>query len=155
MCSTLLFVALCLVKKSSVYIIYVAGSDFSNACGSGGGAGGFMQPQGHLQVLSNMLDCGSTPQAAIDHPRFCITALPNDARGHGPHSVEISHVDFEAGPGREEMAEELRKMGHDITVVSGWGREVFGRGQIIWRDPKSGVLWGGSEGRADGCAMGW
>jgi gamma-glutamyltranspeptidase/glutathione hydrolase len=37
--------------------------------------------------------------------------------------------------------------------ISSYGRAVFGRGQIILRDLESGVLWGGSDPRADGCAM--
>jgi gamma-glutamyltranspeptidase/glutathione hydrolase len=38
--------------------------------------------------------------------------------------------------------------------VSGYARGLFGRGQIILREVESGVLWGGSDPRADGCAMG-
>jgi gamma-glutamyltranspeptidase / glutathione hydrolase len=44
-------------------------------------------------------------------------------------------------------------MGHPVTVTSGHERAVFGRGQIILRDPATGVLCGGSDPRADGCAM--
>ena len=34
--------------------------------------GGFMQPQGHLQVISSMVDLGLDPQAALDQPRWCL-----------------------------------------------------------------------------------
>jgi gamma-glutamyltranspeptidase/glutathione hydrolase len=44
-------------------------------------------------------------------------------------------------------------MGHPVEMVGGYGRALFGRGQIIRRDAESGVLWGGSDPRADGCAM--
>ncbi len=47
----------------------------------------------------------------------------------------------------------LAQMGHPVGVVSGYERAIFGRGQIILRDPVSGVLCGGSDPRADGCAM--
>ena len=42
-----------------------------------------------------------------------------------------------------------------FQVVRGHGRAVFGRAQIIAKDPDTGVLWGGSDGRGDGCAIGW
>ena len=48
--------------------------------------------------------------------------------------------------------ERLRGLGHDVRVVSGSERWLFGRGQIILRDG-AGVLHAGSDGRADGCAM--
>ena len=48
----------------------------------------------------------------------------------------------------------MKEMGHPIEAVSGIGRSLFGRGQIIRRDPQTGVLCGGSDPRADGCAMG-
>jgi gamma-glutamyltranspeptidase/glutathione hydrolase len=44
-------------------------------------------------------------------------------------------------------------MGHPVRSVSGMGRSVFGRGQVILRDPLTGVLTAGSDPRADGCAM--
>ncbi len=55
----------------------------------------------------------------------------------------------------EDVAQALRDMGHDVTLVTGHDRAVFGRGQIIWRNPKTGVMWGGSDPRADGQAVGW
>jgi gamma-glutamyltranspeptidase/glutathione hydrolase len=48
----------------------------------------------------------------------------------------------------------LASMGHPVVPVSGHGRAVFGRGQVIVRDRENGVLWGGSDPRADGLAMG-
>ena len=46
-------------------------------------------------------------------------------------------------------------MGHEIVPTSGIARTIFGRGQIITRNPKTGVLCGGSSPRADGLAIGW
>jgi gamma-glutamyltranspeptidase/glutathione hydrolase len=103
--------------------------------------GGFVQPQGHLQTAVAMLDDGADPQAALDRPRFNI--LDGEAGGR---------VGVEAGV-PEATVRELAARGHDLEVTSSWGRIVFGRGQIIRRDP-DGVLWGGSDPRADGCAMG-
>jgi gamma-glutamyltranspeptidase/glutathione hydrolase len=103
--------------------------------------GGFMQPQGHLQVVVSMVDDGLDPQKALDQPRFCIS---NGKTGGG--------VALEKGIGSEVLAE-LADMGHDVEQVSGHGRALFGRGQIILREAESSVLWGGSDPRADGCAM--
>ena len=56
----------------------------------------------------------------------------------------------------EEVVKELEGMGHSIqSGISSFSRSVFGRAQIIKRDRESGVLWAGSDGRADGCAMGY
>jgi gamma-glutamyltranspeptidase/glutathione hydrolase len=103
--------------------------------------GGFMQPQGHLQVVVGLVDDGLDPQAALDRPRFCLT---NGACDGG--------VALEEGIPAAEMAA-LERLGHTVTPVSGYGRSVFGRGQVILCDPDSGVLCAGSDPRADGCAM--
>ncbi len=103
--------------------------------------GGFMQPQGHLQVVVALVDDGLDPQAALDRPRFCISS--------GTPSGEIA---LEEGIPPEVMAE-LGRMGHPLVPVSGFERSVFGRGQIIQRDPQNGILWAGSDPRSDGCAM--
>jgi gamma-glutamyltranspeptidase/glutathione hydrolase len=103
--------------------------------------GGFMQPQGHVQVAVALLDDRLDPQATLDQPRFCI----QDGRAGGA-------VALEDGVAPRVIAQ-LAGMGHRVVRVSGHERAVFGRGQIILRDHQSGVLWGGSDPRADGCAM--
>lgn len=103
--------------------------------------GGFMQPQGHLQVVVGMADDGLDPQAALDRPRFCI----EDGTAGGQVGLELGMP--------EVTIRELAGMGHPVHPVSGHDRVIFGRGQIIFRDSESGVLWAGSDPRADGCAM--
>jgi gamma-glutamyltranspeptidase/glutathione hydrolase len=103
--------------------------------------GGFMQPQGHVQVLSALEDDGLDPQSALDLPRFCIDA---DQAG--------GRVAIEEGMPQETF-DGLQKMGHPVYSVSGYERALFGRGQVILRDPVTGVLCAGSDPRADGCAM--
>jgi gamma-glutamyltranspeptidase/glutathione hydrolase len=103
--------------------------------------GGFMQPQGHLQVVSGLADHGLDAQAVLDRPRFCIQ---NGDEGGG--------VALEDGIAPQVLAE-LIAMGHPAEMISGYARATFGRGQVILRQPESGVLWGGSDPRTDGCAM--
>uniref|UniRef100_A0A7S0Q1H2 Gamma-glutamyltransferase n=1 Tax=Coccolithus braarudii TaxID=221442 RepID=A0A7S0Q1H2_9EUKA len=110
--------------------------------------GGFMQPQGHVQLIVNMVDYGMEPQAAIDAPRFCIGGGNTDDEEVTPC------VYLEEGIG-EEAAGQLRSMGHAVEHgVGGHERARFGRAQIIQRLP-TGVLWAGSDGRSDGMAVGW
>ncbi len=103
--------------------------------------GGFMQPQGHVQVLSALVDDGLDPQAALDLPRFCIDVEESGGR-----------VALEDGVPDETIAG-LKKMGHPLYSVGGYERSLFGRGQVVLRDPETGVLSAGSDPRADGCAM--
>jgi gamma-glutamyltranspeptidase/glutathione hydrolase len=101
--------------------------------------GGFMQPQGHLQVVVGLADDHLDPQAALDRPRFMVTP-------------ETGEVALEEGIPVSSMSA-LADLGHRVRPVTGLGRTAFGRGQIIRRDAESGVLWGGSDPRGDGCAM--
>lgn len=102
--------------------------------------GGFMQPQGHVQVLSALVDGGLDPQSALDLPRFCIDVEDSGGR-----------VAIEEGMPQETYSS-LEKMGHSVYSVSGYDRALFGRGQVILRDEESGVLCAGSDPRADGYA---
>lgn len=113
--------------------------------------GGFMQPQAHLQVLSNVVDYGYSPQQALDMPRFCLTIDAGKGVGSEDPGGEVW---IEKGFSFDEMAD-LRRKGHRISPISGRQRGVFGGGQMIRRDPESGVLVAGSDPRKDGCAIGW
>ncbi len=101
--------------------------------------GGFMQPQGHLQVISNLVDFDMTPQPALNALRFMVA-------GDG--------VVLEEGLSRDVLSD-LQRRGHRIQLAAGYSRVGMGGGQVIQRNPDSGVLMGGSEPRKDGCAVGW
>lgn len=102
--------------------------------------GGFQQPQGHLQALVNMIDFGLDPQAALNALRF---------------SVQLAGgVALEEGLAQSTV-QDLQRRGHSVFLVEGYGRRVFGGGQVIQRDPDTGILHGGSDPRKDGCAIGW
>lgn len=111
--------------------------------------GGFAQAPAHVQLMVNMLDYGFDPQTAIDMPRFVIC----DGEANG-------EVAFEDGFD-PKVIEQLERMGHKVFkprggyTISGFHRMLFGRAQIITRDRKTGVLCGGSDGRADGLAIGY
>lgn len=103
--------------------------------------GGFMQPQGQVQVLSGLIDDGLDPQAALDRPRVNLT----EAGPGSPVAVEEGISDA--------TVQELGEMGHKVELVTGQRRAIFGRGQVILRNPDTAVLCGGSDPRADGCAI--
>lgn len=95
--------------------------------------GGFMQPQAHVQVLMNMIDFGMDPQQALDAPRF--------------QWIEGKKIVVEPSFNTSIM-HGLIKKGHEMVVEPHVGH--FGRGQIIRRDPLTGVYIGGTEKRCDG-----
>jgi gamma-glutamyltranspeptidase/glutathione hydrolase len=113
--------------------------------------GGHMQPQAHLQVLSNLVDYENNPQQAMDMPRFCLNINGGDGVGSEDPGGEVY---LEKGFDFDTLAA-LHINGHRVSPISGRQRAVFGGGQIILRDPNSGVLTAGSDPRKDGCAMGW
>jgi gamma-glutamyltranspeptidase/glutathione hydrolase len=101
-----------------------------------GVVGGMMQAQGHLQLICNLIDFEMDPQSALDAPRFRVLedgllaledSLPEDARA------------------------KLELCGHKIKSVL--HEEGFGGGQVILLS--QGMLYGGSDPRKDGCALGF
>lgn len=111
--------------------------------------GGFMQPQGHVQVLLNILAFKYNPQSALDAPRFCIGAgLPDQGK------VLDRTVYLEEGID-ETVARQLQALGHEIQVIRGYQRGIFGRGQVIRCHTEEGrhVYSAGSDPRGDGAAF--
>ena len=107
------------------------------ALGPFGVMGGFMQPQGHVQVLTNMIDFHMNPQDALDAYRWQWV-------GEKTIEVEPNFPNY--------IALELEKKGHKI--VPKLDTIAMGRGQIILRD-EDGVLCGGTEPRTDGTIAAW
>ena len=98
--------------------------------------GGFMQPQGHVQVVMRTVDQHLHPQAVLDAPRW---------RWEQGRTVWLE------ARTPQSIITDLTARGHDVKVVS--APSAFGRGQIIWRSGAS--LVAGSESRADGQALVW
>lgn len=93
--------------------------------------GGYMQPQGHMQVVTNMIDFHLNPQTALDAKRF----------------QWIENKKFILEPGFDEnIISELKKRGHEIEIEEELA--MFGRGQIIVR-LENGVYIAGCESRTD------
>ncbi len=109
--------------------------------------GGDMQPQGHVQVLTNIIDFGMNLQEAGDAARwrhYGSTEPTGEAR------AGIGTVTLETGFS-SETRKELEKMGYKLTGPDG----SFGGYQAIWHDAKRGVYFGASEMRKDGQAQGY
>ncbi|KAI1808845.1 gamma-glutamyltranspeptidase [Daldinia bambusicola] len=111
--------------------------------------GGFMQPQGHVQVLLGQVVGHLSPQQALDAPRVCIGS------GMSQGGKADLTVFVEEGMSQETV-KGLQKLGHQVQVVTDMDRSQFGRGQIIrWSiDPVENVgVWSaGSDPRGDGGA---
>ena len=97
--------------------------------------GGPMQPQGHAQLLANLLDYGMNPQEAVDHPRHF----------HDDGTLLLE------GRTPETEVEELSRRGHRIEIGSGYLIQTGGA-QLI-RVLENGVRACGSDPRKDGCAL--
>ncbi|MFD2165518.1 gamma-glutamyltransferase [Thalassotalea euphylliae] len=110
--------------------------------------GGAMQPQGHVQMVANIIDFGMGVQQSGDAARY-----------HHKGSTEPTWkgrmqdggtLELESGISAD-VVRELQKRGHKVDITSG----PFGGYQAIWRDPDTGVYYGASEMRKDGMAIGY
>ena len=102
-----------------------------------GFVGGDMQVQGQVQFLCNLIDFGMDLQSALDAPRW---------------RFEENLRDTALEPGLlKSIGKELVNRGHQITDSSGF----FGGGQAVLSQPEFGTFLGASDGRRDGCALGF
>ena len=102
-----------------------------DAVGPFGVMGGYMQPQGHVQVAMNLIDFNLNPQMALDSPRW----------------QWIEGKKFTVEPNFPKyLLRELEAKGHEIITANNC--DIFGRGQIIIK--KGDAYFGGTESRTDG-----
>lgn len=97
--------------------------------------GGAYQPNGHSRLVTNLIDYGMHPQAALDAPRSFSDA--------GNMQVERGYSD--------KVRQELSDLGHDVSIPD----TPIGGGQAILIDHENGVFEGASDPRKDGCALGY
>ena len=110
--------------------------------------GGDMQPQGHVQIVVDLVDFGMNLQEAGDAPRFYHTGS-SEPTGTLMTTGGLLHL--ESGI-PWHVRRDLARRGHKIQEIN---PGAFGGYQAVARDPVSGVLAGASESRKDGCAMGY
>ena len=123
----------CLMPGKRTYHTIIPGFLMKDgrAVGPFGVMGGYMQPQGHVQVMTNLIDFHMNPQQALDAPRW-------QWMRDGSVTVESG---FDA-----ELARELSRRGHDVRIDI--NTSSFGRGQMILK-LENGVLVGGTDSRTD------
>ncbi|HYJ12403.1 MAG TPA: gamma-glutamyltransferase family protein, partial [Thermomicrobiales bacterium] len=106
-----------------------------------GTQGGDAQALIQLQLITNLIDFGMEPQAAIEAPRWLFPAA-------GENGL-LMEEGFPAG-----TVQQMAGLGHQPTVIDGWNPGA-GHAQMILRDAVSGVLMGAADPRADGSAAGY
>jgi len=108
--------------------------------------GGAMQPQGHAQIVINMVDFGMDVQAAGDAPRIHHTG---SSQPTGEYMTDGGILNLETGFSYNTIRQ-LMRMGHKIQFANG----PYGGYQAI-RRAENGVYWGATESRKDGHAAGY
>jgi gamma-glutamyltranspeptidase/glutathione hydrolase len=123
----------CLMPGKKTYHTIIPGFILKDnkAVGPFGVMGGYMQPQGHLQVVMNLIDFNLNPQMALDAPRWQWTE-------GNKFTVEPNFPTY--------LVNALEAFGHEMTIATTTGG--FGRGEVIITNGE--VLFGGTESRTDG-----
>lgn len=113
----------------------------------GGTPGGDGQPQWNLQVITNLIDHGMDVQSATEAPRW--TSFPGTDPAGLPNDF-VLRIERRAGA---DVIAELEQRGHTVVVQDDWAGG--GSVQLIEIDPETGVLYGGSDARTEGLALGF
>lgn len=134
--------------KKSMHTLnaYLISNEFGVPVIVGGTPGGDGQPQWNLQGIVGLIDAGFDVQAAIEQPRW--TSWP----GTDPSSIDNPFELRMEAQHDQSVRDELSARGHKVVeqpYFSGGGAA-----QMIARDPKTGVMIGGSDARVEGIAIG-
>jgi gamma-glutamyltranspeptidase/glutathione hydrolase len=134
--------------KKTVHTLncYLVGDSDGTPILVGGTPGGDSQPQWNIQSLTGLIDANLDVQAAAEVPRWTIWPSTYPIDVGNPYELRI---ESQVG---DETIQGLRDRGHTLVVQQPWGQN--GSVQLIARDPKTGVLCGGSDPRAEGMAAG-
>ena len=100
--------------------------------------GGYMQPQGHFQVVTNTVDYIAKPTSNIRY-----AAMAMDKRESNSCRTRVSKL----------SRTKFSRKRTSIQITSDGGN--LDSGQIIWRNAETGVLQGGTESRTDGAIAAW
>lgn len=112
--------------------------------------GGGMQPQGHAQIVINLMDFGMNLQEAGDAPRIHHVGSTEPTDPADAQMTDGGVVQLESGFPYKTVRE-LMARGHRVESAVG----PYGGYQAVMRDPDTGVLYGASESRKDGQAAGY
>ncbi len=112
--------------------------------------GGAMQPQGHVQIVVNMIDYGMNLQEAGDAARWQHLGSTEPTDGSAMYLQNGGYTEMERGVPWQTI-QQLMQRGHDVR----YGFGGFGGYQAIKREPNTGVYYGASESRKDGQAAGY
>ena len=109
-----------------------------------------MNPQAALDAKRWYIDGAGTNQAAKDVEKSVIRL----EEGYGDRRDATGNNECTSLDDGKRMMKGLLARGHVIKeITTGFGKEIYGRGQIITLNGKTGVICGGSDPRADGCAV--